>query len=1110
MAFAVPESSSPPSTPGGQTPGFFTRPSFSSLANHPSTTPAGPPPSSANSFTPSGPPPPSVFGSSQPGTGVSKLRFSRAPNDQSLFESSTASRSNDMTGGSFKFSNNGHSFAVPHFRRSGYSTVHEEDYDDAQGDMYGMDEDVDAMGETEEQSAAGTPAFKGFMSVNNGLGTQNGSSMFSGRPTPSAAVKSRLSASARKSQRSQKPSNLPGNSKASVIPGIAKDFASRCKDASLFEPDEMILGTEVIISQVTEAVQERGLLPEVKKDILSRASSEALKLWSQYTESYPDGRFTDKDGVGPGESASPISKATFISSLLLSLHHPPIQEKRQPPWNPTTRSMAIIPFTAPQPVSMPQVLLDWLEKHHISVDGALNVVRSAEPNCTAHELFWETILGLLIRGKLKEIIQLFNQADFRHADTALDDGEEEPGYHGAQLQSIQGVVSRARQILETSPAMRHGNWQVNDSDWSMFRKKVESELEYLADAAEGPGHDEEDSSSSFQAENFGIRDTARSLSESARRAQSNVPWTVYENLKIFYRILLGSSAEIIAQSQDWLEATLALAVWWDGTQDENIASWSLSVSRQSVRPTGVPEDPYLSRLSAAFLSVTDPEVADSFQINTLSPTEVALASVLQGCVEGVIGILKSWSLVIASAVAEIGAISGWVSPTLKSNAAPSGLDDQDLMVLSYGQDLKGISKDDILRKYSEELFEKEEMIDHGELKEGWELAIIVATRLNDRDLAKQTISHLLDELHLDSQDRMDKLVILCTDLGLEDQARSVSERFADHLVSTTTLYGPAMICFARAHSTNKLRTLISLLVSYSLVSSVAYPLDSELDPSLSALLHNPKAILSNIAEIDPEAASLLQFHLTGYAALRKYYSLRDAQYLPQSSRPSTLRQLARTRLAAKYLIAVINSAADSIYGGLYDPQRESAIQVDGLLTLLGEATSLLAHNNGKPIFDKSQIFDLLRATEDLQTCLNSRVYSACEECLKATIRNATSSNQETSSNVPLPPNPMDMLKKSVSSGSGSNLSFSMMGSEMLSAGDSNLLGSDDSGTGSTGSGVLIGSSTQNEGDKYKIINRGWDWRTKFAKQQDVNVGNELVNFLRRELAVELSLAGLRN
>lgn len=59
MSWTVPQSSSPPSTPGAN------RRTGNSLASHPSTTPAGPPPSSTNSFTPLGPPPSSPLGSSR-------------------------------------------------------------------------------------------------------------------------------------------------------------------------------------------------------------------------------------------------------------------------------------------------------------------------------------------------------------------------------------------------------------------------------------------------------------------------------------------------------------------------------------------------------------------------------------------------------------------------------------------------------------------------------------------------------------------------------------------------------------------------------------------------------------------------------------------------------------------------------------------------------------------------------------------------------------------------------------------------------------------------------------------------------------------------------------
>lgn len=71
--------------------------------------------------------------------------------------------------------------------------------------------------------------------------------------------------------------------------------------------------------------------------------------------------------------------------------------------------------------------------------------------------------------------------------------------------------------------------------------------------------------------------------------------------------------------------------------------------------------------------------------------------------------------------------------------------------------------------------------------------------------------------------------------------------------------------------------------------------------------------------------------------MRQFYDLRDAEVnARKGEKPRGL--LHRKREAAKTIIAVINSAADSILGGLYDETREAVIPVDGLLSLLGEAT----------------------------------------------------------------------------------------------------------------------------------------------------------------------------
>lgn len=89
--------------------------------------------------------------------------------------------------------------------------------------------------------------------------------------------------------------------------------------------------------------------------------------------------------------------------------------------------------------------------------------------------------------------------------------------------------------------------------------------------------------------------------------------------------------------------------------------------------------------------------------------------------------------------------------------------------------------------------------------------------------------------------------------------------------------------------------------------------------------------------MDPKAAEMLHTYLTGYATLRKFYDLRDEETNLEEGQKSTVRPNARKTAAATALLAVISSAADNIQGGLYDESRASVVQVDGLLSLLGEA-----------------------------------------------------------------------------------------------------------------------------------------------------------------------------
>lgn len=236
---------------------------------------------------------------------------------------------------------------------------------------------------------------------------------------------------------------------------------------------------------------------------------------------------------------------------------------------------------------------------------------------------------------------------------------------------------------------------------------------------------------------------------------------------------------------------------------------------------------------------------------------------------------------------------------------------------------------------------------------------------------------------------------------------------------------------------------------------------------MHSLLYDPKQSLRHLAEKDPEAADILHTYLTGYATLRKFYDLRDEEVNLQEGQKPTLRPIARKKAAASALLAVINSAAESIHGGLFDEEQSSIIQVDGLLALLGEAMVFV--NQARPILTPAQSLLILRCIEDLQA-VHTSLYNKCEESFRSTLAAYYGHAK--------PSSPRQLLKKQLSTGTSTS-SFSLVGSSML-----------DSQTLSEGSGVHV------DGGK-----RGWDWRIGMGEEAK---GQDVLRVLRLGLAKDVA------
>ncbi|KAK5003454.1 hypothetical protein LTR60_006829, partial [Cryomyces antarcticus] len=382
----------------------------------------------------------------------------------------------------------------------------------------------------------------------------NGGSTIGSRGIKRSRYGEDLSDSLRSSRGAQR-----NTKRESAIPGIAKGMTTSSRPADLREPDDLILRTERLVSELDASTKSK--VDSVSETIIWEGCAKLREVWQSFSDTN-----TLLGKIGPRDGKDAVTKANYLGSLLLQLHHPSLDRSAQ--------SMVASRFgrsaslrgrgttsSSTRYVPMPKVLLDWLNVYHNPFPDDRDEMVNNEPDPTASARFWDTIYSLVLRGHFKDVIATLRKADFSYAETALEDGYDEPGYQGRQLQNVHKVISDAVGLLESCPAVQ-GDWDVKGSDWTIFRHDAQRALDDLVAFAEGDSQGRDDEEDAFEAENFGIKSTRSenpmSLSTASRRAESNVPWTIYTNLQLLYNIALGHPQSIVGPSQDWLEATVFL------------------------------------------------------------------------------------------------------------------------------------------------------------------------------------------------------------------------------------------------------------------------------------------------------------------------------------------------------------------------------------------------------------------------------------------------------------------------------------------------------------------------------------------------------------------------
>lgn len=540
---------------------------------------------------------------------------------------------------------------------------------------------------------------------------------------------------------------------------LAKDLYNQMGSASLTESPELILRTEAEVARLYDDGVGEADDAQKLDDTLATVAGKVASVWKSYADRLPMSDEEHAAEIGPGPRASPFEKANYLANLALQIHHTRLGEDDRLTTEP-----------------LPETLFRWLSDYHNLYPNQFDDIKRHRPSPACHGLFWQSVFIALLRGRVGDAQELLRNAGWGHVRRGH---RGEYAYTGQALENVERAVEDTCGMLDNCPGFE-GNWEIQGSDWTLFRLRARGALEQLRRFAEGRDNAFGDSTLSDSARGRG------SVAGMARKAESRVPWDIYENLNIVFEIVLGSQSAILEAAQDWCEATVGLFGWWDeGKSNGNEGvHFSRSQSLLLLPPQQTETEGYVDRLARAFQTA----VESDFHFNSLNPVEVGMACVFEDNTKGLIGVLRAWSLPIASAVAEIASLGGWLPAHHPSGLFAMGdLDMDDLEVLGMDHDspdeMDGI-KDSTLIQYAQELANYDEVFtakdkSGGTFRDGWELAITVLGRMDSpersEDMVGELVQTLLQKIDVDSGLTVEKVWRLLNELGMIPLAEEAAE-----------------------------------------------------------------------------------------------------------------------------------------------------------------------------------------------------------------------------------------------------------------------------------------------------------------------------------------------
>lgn len=748
---------------------------FSAISN----TPAGAPKSSSRSFKASAAPPSSAFGSSQLDYGYdrepeSPLNFNNSPTPANRY----GGASSRAPQGAFAFAPQRPSGLNQVFRaseNSEYGDTADYNFDEPQRSISGFSfehfqsgqslDDIDRMAAELDGGQDGSMSGLQFEQSIPRPGRSMSFSMSDFAPTH---IERSVEGDFRKSgDDADSPFEFSRN---------AKDIYKQIGPATLQEHDDLILQTESLTLAIYCEAMKMERDAQAQDAALTTLPCDLLALWDRYNQEMKPVQYEDyASAIGPPPGSSNFAQANFLANLIVRIHHPSLLEPSQP----TRGSMPASQQGKLTP--MPLELLEWMDEHHDPYPGQLDEVMRANPTPSAHKLFWATVINSLLRGRIDGVLEALEKAGWEYA--AHTERVGAMGYTGRALDNVEKVVRDMIYLLRQSPSLRT-DWDTTNSDWTLFRLKVSQGLENLKRFAEGKdrGRFEQPAPSFGGGGMFGNipqLPKAKSYSVIARKAESQVPWDVYQNLTAMYNLMLGDKTSIIANSQDWCEATIGLTVWWNhGKQERRQFSTMALMHREEQHK---PLD-YIKLLSEAFHLVMESDNLNN--VSTINPSEVGIATIFEGDVESSIRIIGAYSAPVSTAVVELASIAGWLPVAPQFNMG-AGLDQDDLNLLGLsaeGQQQKQPEniKDVLLITYADALAEKRTLEMETEdgrktAREGWQVAMEVLARLDSIDRSEKEVGRLLSDLNLEDGKTVEAIWRQLNELAMSKHAEDVAE-----------------------------------------------------------------------------------------------------------------------------------------------------------------------------------------------------------------------------------------------------------------------------------------------------------------------------------------------